>query len=98
MPLYRLTPLAVEDLQGIWRFGAERWGLAKTELYGEKILDAFEFIAENPHAGYSVGHIREGYQRLVVGSHLIFYRVVADGVEIVRILHQRMDVDQQLQS
>jgi len=31
-----------------------------------------------------------------VKSHLIFYKVVNDIVEIIRILHQRMDIENQL--
>ena len=98
MPTYKLTPLAMDDLREIWRYGAATWGLEPTEAYGEKILDAFEFLAENPHAGLSIEHIRVGYKRHPVGSHLIFYRVIGQGVEVVRILHQRMDTERQLKN
>lgn len=98
IPTYKLTPLAMDDLREIWRYGAATWGLKPTEAYGEKILDAFEFLAENPHAGMSIEHIRVGYKRHPVGSHLIFYRVIEHGVEVVRILHQRMDTERQLRN
>ena len=96
MPTYKLTPLAMNDLRVIWRYGADTWGLEQTEAYGEKILDAFEFLAENPQAGMSIDHIRVGYKRHPVGSHLIFYQVIDHCVEVVRILHQRMDTERQL--
>lgn len=96
IPTYKLTPLALEDLKTIWRYGAETWGLEQTEAYGEKILDAFEFLAENPQAGLSVESIRAGYKRHPVWSHLIFYQVVENCVEVVRILHQRMYIERQL--
>ncbi|TWS22632.1 type II toxin-antitoxin system RelE/ParE family toxin [Tsukamurella sputi] len=35
--------------------------------------------------------IRDGYRRYTVGSHLIFYRARSEGVDVVRVLHQRMD-------
>ena len=98
MPTYKLTPLAMDDLRAIWRYGAETWGLEKTEAYGEKILDAFEFLAENPQAGMAIDHIRVGYKRHLIGSHLIFYRVIDNCVEVVRILHQRMDTEKQLKN
>jgi toxin ParE1/3/4 len=37
--------------------------------------------------------IRPGYCKYQVGRHLIFYRQVSDGLEIVRVLHDRMDVE-----
>lgn len=94
--IYKLTPLALEDLKAIWRYGAKTWGLEQAEAYGEKVIDAFEFIAENPYAGRDMSHIRAEYKRITVGSHVIFYRVLDEVVEIIRILHQRMDTEQQL--
>lgn len=42
--------------------------------------------------GYRVDHIRSGYRRFAVGSHLIFFRHREDSqIEIVRVLHRRMD-------
>lgn len=98
MAIYKLTPLAMDDLRDIWRYGAEAWGLAKTEAYGEKLLDAFEFLAENPQAGLAIDYVRAGYRRHPVGTHLIFYRLTDDYVEVVRILHQRMDTETQLKN
>jgi toxin ParE1/3/4 len=98
MANYSLSPLAVEDLQAIWRYGAGTSGLAKTEQYGEKLLDAFEFLAANPKAGQAIDHIRAGYKRHPVGVHVIFYRLGLSGIEVIRILHQRMDAEQQLQN
>jgi toxin ParE1/3/4 len=94
--IYKLTPLALNDLKAIWHYGAKTWGLEQAEAYGEKVIDAFEFLAENPHAGKDMAHIRAGYRRIAVGSHLIFYQVLDDVVQIVRILHKRMDTEQQL--
>jgi toxin ParE1/3/4 len=28
---------------------------------------------------------------LSYGAHVLFYRLIADGIDIVRILHERMD-------
>jgi len=42
-------------------------------------------------------HIRKGYRASVVKSHMIFYRIVnEDYIEIIRILHQMMDVESNL--
>lgn len=41
--------------------------------------------------------IRPGYRKLSAGSHTLFYRVTGEGtIDVVRVLHQRMDVDRNL--
>jgi toxin ParE1/3/4 len=98
MAQYSLSPLALEDLKDIWRYGAAAWGQAKAEQYGEKLLDAFDLLAGNPRVGQPMDHIRAGYRRHPVGSHLIFYRVgMSACVEVIRILHQGMDTERHLQ-
>lgn len=40
------------------------------------------------------GHVRAGYRNARVRMHFLYFIVAADGaIEIVRILHERMDVD-----
>ena len=98
MPQYSLSPLALEDLRDIWRYGSATWGQVRAEQYGEKLLDAFDFLAENPKAGQPIEHIRPGYKRHPVGTHVIFYRLgMAASVEVIRILHQSMDSERHLQ-
>lgn len=44
-----------------------------------------------------MGHVKEGYRASEVKSHLIFYKTGIDNiVEVVRILHQRMDIENRL--
>jgi len=93
---YQLSPLATEDLRKIWRFGAGKWGVEQAETYGDKLFDAFEFLVRNPRAGQSIDEIRENYRRHIIGSHSIIYRLNSDTVEIIRILHQRMDPERHL--
>ena len=50
----------------------------------------------NPRIGRSAGAIRRGYRKHPCGSHVIFYREIAVGIDVVRILHRRMDVPRQL--
>lgn len=37
--------------------------------------------------------IRDGYRKYHIGRHLIFYREADEGIVIIRILHDRMDVE-----
>ena len=56
-----------------------------------------ERLAAGTAKSRSADDIRRGYFKLVVGSHVIFYRKGAsDVIEVVRILHQQMDFDRHL--
>ncbi|MFT3796968.1 MAG: type II toxin-antitoxin system RelE/ParE family toxin [Microbacterium sp.] len=91
MGLYRLTPAAQRDLSSIWDYTLERWDADQAETYVLKMRSAIERIADQPDRGRAVDEIRKGYRRYAIGSHLIFFVESDDGVDIIRILHRRMD-------
>ena len=40
---------------------------------------------------------RSGYRKYAVGTHTLYYRIAGvDMIDVVRILHQRMDIDRHL--
>ena len=93
----RLSAAARRDLSGIWTFSAKRWNEAQADRYVRLIADGFDGLASGTVKGRRAEDIRPGYFKLAVGSHLIFYRMGApDVIEVVRILHQRMDIDRHL--
>ncbi len=92
---YRLYPLARADLEEIWSYTASRWSMKQAESYHVAIIAAFEGLAAgNKHGRPS--DVRDGYFKYAVGSHLVFYRCSEAGIDVVRILHQRMDVTRHL--
>lgn len=94
---YLLNPVAHADLEQIYDYTLERWDIDQAEDYVRELLRAFDRVAEHPHIGRSCDNIRTGYFRLPTGSHTVYYRIAAgDIVEIMRILHQRMDADRRL--
>jgi toxin ParE1/3/4 len=57
----------------------------------------FQSIMENPSDGKDCSDIRAGYRKWKAGSHVVFYRQHdLDTIEIVRVLHGRMDVETRL--
>jgi toxin ParE1/3/4 len=54
-----------------------------------KNLSAFPFI------GRARPKLGQGIRSLVVGNHLIFYRVYTDYIAVVRIIDGRMDIDEE---
>jgi toxin ParE1/3/4 len=88
---YVLSPLAQSDLGDIWDYTADRWGLGQAEKYTRDIWQRIEAVAERPAIGQECSDIRAGYHKISCGSHVLFYRFTAGGIDIVRILHERMD-------
>jgi toxin ParE1/3/4 len=88
---YRLTPAAQRDLSRIWDFTEERWDVRQAETYVNEIRAAIERIAGDPDRGRACDEIRDGYRQYGIGSHLVFYVESEHGVDVIRILHQRMD-------
>jgi len=92
----RLTPKAQADIDSIWNYTVERWNSDQAEKYLRQIADAMALIGDDPLRGRVCYHIRAGYRRYAVGAHVLFYRTRKDGVEIIRILHRRMDFERHL--
>lgn len=94
---YVLTPAAQRDLEQVWEYTCQRWSDDQAEAYVREIQRAVELLADSPLLGRACDEARAGYRRYAAGSHLLFYRMPdADTIEIVRVLHKRMDVDQHL--
>lgn len=91
------SPLAAADVEAIWDYTSENWDEAQAERYVTRLRSAIESLAKHSRPGRACNEIRPGYRKLLVGSHLLFYRMNDSGIEVVRILHQRMDVDEYLE-
>lgn len=94
---YSVRDKAVEDLEQIWIYTFENWSVEQADRYYHLIISEIEFIAGNFLSGKSMSHIKAGYRASKVKSHLIFYKLGSDNrVEVVRILHQQMDIENRL--
>jgi toxin ParE1/3/4 len=93
---YTLAPLARTDLDEIWTFTVSQWNEEQAERYIREIEATIEAVAAKPNLGRACAEIRPGYFKIPSGSHIIFYRRTRTKIDIVRILHQRMDVGRRL--
>lgn len=91
----RFTPLARSDLDEIWRYTFEHWSADQADGYHQDIVSAATELACGTKVGRLV-EVRAGYLKHRVGSHFIFYRRTDTGIDVVRVLHQRMDIEQHL--
>lgn len=97
MSRYVLTNAAAQDLDSIWDYSAETWSVDQADKYVREIRAACDALAKGEKQGRPAEEVRAGYQKLAVGSHFLFFRERGDAIiEIVRILHQRMDIPSHL--
>ena len=95
---YRISVKAYEDIEKIWLYTLENWSQQQADRYVNLIFDEIEYLATNPKSGKDFSHIRKSYRCAKVKSHLIFYRTIekANYIEIIRVLHQQMDIENRL--
>jgi toxin ParE1/3/4 len=92
MGIFRLTNQAKADLKSIAAYTQRKWGKEQRRIYLQQFDDAFHLLADTPDIGTKCDFIKAGYRKFPVTSHLVFYRnVCSTEIEIVRILHKRMD-------
>lgn len=87
---YRLSLKAHEDMEAVWLYSLNQWGARQTESYIDDLTEAFAFLARNPNAGSACDVIRRGYHRYPVIRHVVYYRATDYGIEVVRVLHDRI--------
>ena len=87
---------AVEDLNDISDYTLETWGPEQEVRYLKALDRALDRLAESPETGRACDWLREGYRKHLVGRHVVFYRLTAGGIEVVRVLHQSMDFERHL--
>ncbi len=93
---FRLRERAKADLRSIGRYTHVTWGREQRNRYLAQLDAAFHLLAQEPQRGRACDDIRPGYRKYHVGRHLIFYRETATGIEIIRVLHDQMDIETHL--
>jgi toxin ParE1/3/4 len=97
IPKYRISEAAINDLDGIWEYTFVNWSKEQADRYHNLIMNEIEFIAENISSGKPMNHIKDDYLVSYMKSHMIFFKRKEGIVEIIRILHQKMDVESNLE-
>ncbi len=94
---YRISKQAINDLNDIWVYTFNKWSKEQADRYYDLIIGEIEFIADNYLIGKSAEQTRKNYRVTKIKSHLIFYKKAENKiVEVVRILHQRVDIKKRL--
>lgn len=96
MAEYRLSPAALNDLDGIFQYTVKQWGVEQANRYTDQITAVFEELSKSPQSAPACDHIRPGYRRRSVERHMIYFKTTDYGIVVIRILHERMDVQKNL--
>ncbi len=91
-----LSPKAKEDLRDIYLHGIETWGLTQSTKYLSLIKSQVLNLIEFPLIGIDRGTLMKEVRSISVESHVIFYRLRNNDIELLRILHQRQDPERHL--
>ncbi len=90
------SPKAIVDLSNIWQYTVEKWGENQADSYINELSSACNKLLDGLSQEISVDYILPGYHKTLVGKHVIYFTRQETGLTIIRILHQRMDVDEVL--
>ena len=89
---YDLTVQAVEDLQGIYDYTLQEYGIKQAAMYLTQLKEGMIILSENMKLGIVPNEIRKGLRSFTKDKHVIFYRIVKKRIRIVRVLHGNMDI------
>ncbi len=95
MKSFRVTPRAFEDLKMIGRYTLRQWGRQQRDIYLRALDARFAWLAEHPMLGRVRDEIAPGYRSFRHEAHVIFYLIRADGIDIIGVPHQAMDITAQ---
>lgn len=96
MSVYKLSKRAGADIAAIWNHSYQHWGAEQAGRYYRALIATIESAASMPEMGRAIHDVRANYRMLRSGSHIVFYVISVRGIEVRRILHRRMVMDQNL--
>jgi toxin ParE1/3/4 len=104
MASFRISNPAREDLANILATSLQRWGEAGRARYAALLVAAMESISRDPPGlmtrernellrGIRSFHLKHVRTHQAVGApvHVVFYRAAGSVIEIIRVLHERME-------
>lgn len=90
-----LTPKANEDLENIWLYGFEMFGMEKADRYILHISCVFGHLAQHS-AGRRRGELGQDIRSFPCRQHVIFYKENRQMISVIRVLHHSRDVETHL--
>jgi toxin ParE1/3/4 len=88
------SPEAIADVDEIWNYYVRVAGRNTAEKIAREIGEVIATIEDHPFAGRSRNELRPGFRSLAARPHIVFYRVVNEAPEIIRVLDGRRDIEE----
>ena len=82
---------ALRDLDEVWDYIA-RDNPAMADRLLDKIAAKCEMLERQPMIGEARPDLAANLREVHVGNYVIFYRLLTDGIEVVRVLHAARNV------
>jgi toxin ParE1/3/4 len=92
MPRHGLTREVETDLDDIWNYVA-RDSRREADRLIDSITERFAILATQPFMGRARPELGQNLRSFPVESYLIIYRPTDYGVEVVRVVHGRRNIE-----
>ena len=88
------SPEALDDRERVWDYYVRAAGRHTAEKLLREIAEIIALIEKHPFAGRARNEVRPELRSFAAAPHVVFYRVVNDRPEIVRVLDGRQDIEE----
>jgi toxin ParE1/3/4 len=85
------TPQSRHDLIEIWNYIADDNERAADKILS-RIEDILRMLSENPNAGRIRPELAPALPSFPLTNYILFYRPIEAGIELVRVLSSRLDI------
>ena len=92
MSRLRITPRASSDVIEIWNYIADD-SERNADTFIDKLYDTLQTLSSQPGVGRRRDELAPGVQSFPFGRYVIFYRMVPDAIEVIRVLHSARDIE-----
>jgi toxin ParE1/3/4 len=94
---FTIKKAALADLREIALYTRKTWGKEQESIYMKGLFACFEKIAAQQTQNRDLSHIIPGCLIYKISHHLIVFRWLEDRrPEIIRVLHEKMDISLRL--
>lgn len=83
------------DLDNIYQYGEETFGVRQAKLYEDKIWQFVNMLSSNYLLFPECRHLptkSKMYRWIILESHLIIYRIAKTEVQVLRLLHSKNNI------
>ena len=89
-PSCRPSPKSRADPERIWQDSPDEWGFARTDRYYRELKQLISTLARSPRRAPACNHVKHGCRFSKSGRHVVYFMETIYGIEVLRVLHDRM--------